>query len=441
MKKLFFVIFILPILFHSAMSAQDGGKAEPVAKNEYVEATLSDAEKAAYYANPVAYVEKLAPENSRRALELSLYYQGWAPEFVFFRFDKRIVPDLLAFPTKSEMRKMPNPPKMRDKQLALKWAKISMEGGHYFVHTLEFCNMAFLLYSENPTPQEITRFGELHNGFDLDIFGDSTFTGSDNYGCGGIYALAFRNGTMGFPRDIYRSDNIIKRSNHMLWRNFYIGFLVPQDRDFAIYILSRSRDFWDMQALADIYKGEFDPKDANKELADYWQKKADDSKKEYIAWLKSPFKRWPHYSGNMGWKLWNDYRNKMEKENPDIPRPEITDSYDKKYNLIKFGAKRQAIKLPYYALSDDIVFAESNPNYDRKRAEKILETILSDPYTEEAFSRMFFQYDMLESLGVDEDLVDKYYKNAQNGSYHANYKVRKAETRQRDESRKVRDIK
>ena len=54
---------------------------------------------------------------------------------------------------------------------------------------------------------------------------------------------------------------------------------------------------------------------------------------------------------------------------------------------------------------------------------------------------MFFQYDMLESLGIDEDLADKYYKNAQNGSYHANYKVRKVENRQRDESRKVRDIK
>lgn len=53
-------------------------------------------------------------KNNLSAMELSLYYRGWNPEFVFFRFKKKTAQDLPSFHAKTEMREMPNPPKMRD---------------------------------------------------------------------------------------------------------------------------------------------------------------------------------------------------------------------------------------------------------------------------------------------------------------------------------------
>ncbi len=88
-------------------------------------------------------------------MELSLYYRGWNPEFVFFRFKKKTAQDLLSFHAKTEMREMPNPPKMRDKKLALRWAEIFEKGKIIFDEALEFRNLANLSYSENPTKQEV----------------------------------------------------------------------------------------------------------------------------------------------------------------------------------------------------------------------------------------------------------------------------------------------
>ena len=410
MKNIFFIVFVLQAFAFSFPCVRAAAPSSAVAKNAYVDAALSADERAKYYENPVAYMEKLAVKDSLRAMELSLYYQGWNPEFVFFRFSKNIARYLQSFPTKTEMRKMPNPPEMRDKKLALKWAEISVKGKIIFDEALEFCNLANLSYSENPTKREVERFKRIYSDFCLDIFGDAPFAGSDNYGCGGVYALAFRRGTMEFPVDMTKCDKIIRHSNHLLWRNFYTGFLVPQDREFALYILSRSDDFWDKQALADIYRGDYDPGDANGNLTDYWQKKADEAKESYIVDHKSFYKRMIGYG-----RFWRTAMvflgNELKKGNGNMSKIDILNLFEEKYNIIKYGAKRQVVKLPYYALSDDIVFAENNPNYNRKHAEKVLENLADALFIARAIAGEDASNDILRSHEVDEDLIKKFYEN------------------------------
>ena len=438
MRIVFFIVSILQVFFFAVPSVRASSPTSAVAENGYVDAVLSADERAKYYENPVAYMEKAAMKDSLRAMELSLYYQGWNPEFVFFRFDRKIAQDLLSFPTKTEMRKMPNPPRMRDKKLALKWAEISVKGKIIFDEVLEFCNLANLLYSENPTKKEVERFAKIYSDFCLDVFCDAAFAGSVNYGCGGVYALAFRRGTMEFPVDMAMCEKVIRYSNHLLWRNFYTGFFVPQDREFAIYILSRSDDFWDKQALADIYRGDYDPRDANGKLADYWQKEADKAKESYIVDHKALHKRMMGYGG-----LWSTtmlfLKVELKKGNGNMSKMDILNLFEEKYNIIKYGAKRQVVRLPYYALSDDIVFAENNPNYNRKHAEKVLENLADAPFIANAIAREAIYEDILQSLEVDEDLARKFYEDLSESNL-TRYRVLKKKADYRRSSLKKRDI-
>lgn len=390
----------------------------PAAKNPHAESALSGEEKAAYYKNPVRHVEALAGKNSLRALELSMYYQGWPAEEIFFRFNSEMSPELQSTPTKSEM---PQSPKMRDKPLALKWAEISVEGKDLASSPLEFCNLANLLYSKNPPPKDAEFFGKLYSDFELDIFGDAPFTGSNNYGCGGIYALAFKNACMDFPADIRRCEEILDRSNRLLWRNFYAGFLVPQDRDFAVFILSRSKDFWDMQALADIYKGAYDAGDANPKLAGYWQKKADKAKSAYVSRRAALYNALPIFSPDWS-ALFEKHQREIKEKNPNAAKKEILDSFNKKYNLFKYGAKQKIIKPPYSALTCDIALSGSNPNYDRKLAEKIVDNLIAEGRAAENIAATFLRENLPCELGVDKDLIDKFYKESAGGIFCPAYK-------------------
>lgn len=413
---------------------------KPAVKHVYADVALSDADKSAYYKDPAAFVESLARGNSLRALELSLYYQGWNSELVFFRFNDRIPPELLAFPSKTEMCKMADTPKMRDKQMALKWAEISIRNKNLLDAPLEFCNFANLLYSEKQSKQAAELFKKLYSDFELDVFCDAPFAGSNNYGCGGIYALAFRRGEMGFPRDIFRSDKIIVRSNHLLWRNFYVGFFTPKDRDFAIYILSRSRDFWDMQALADIYGGVYDSRDADSKLADYWRLKAADARKKYIQRRMSMFKRLPFFSRE--WRcLWEKHKREIREKNPNTTNDLLLKLFNEKYNIIKYGAKRKVVKFPYYAWTEALVVSERNPDYNREQAEKVLENLIAEGAAIEAVVAAFLSENLLTALEVDEDLVETFYKKVGGGIYFPAYKRMKNERQSRLDSLKIRELK
>lgn len=439
MRRFFSTFFLFGIFSGFTVCAGKIAFGKSLVKHVYADVVLSGNEKSIYCRNPVAFMESLAQENSLRALELSLYYQGWDSKTVFFRFNDKIPPELLAFPTETEMKEMTDTPKFRDKQLAFKWAEASIRNKNLLDAPLEFCNFANLLYSEKQSKQAAEYFKKLYSDFELDVFCDAPFAGSNNYGCGGIYALAFRRGEMGFPRDIFRSDQIIARSNHLLWRNFYAGFCVPKDRDFALYILSRSRDFWDMQALADIYGGVYDSRDADSKLADYWRLKADKARMKYIQRRVSMFKRLPQFSREWRW-LWEKHKNETFRKNPSVTNDTLLKLFNEKYNIIKYGAKRKIVKFPYYAWTEDLVVSERNPDYNRRQAEAVLENLFAEGAAIEAVVATFLLENLLTGLEVDEDLVETFYEKAGGGIYFPAYKRMKNERQSRLDSLKIRKL-
>ena len=457
--KLIASVFILWVVVAGNIFAETSTSA----KNPYVEERLSNEEKALYYKDPLKYMERLATqkedskERTFRALELSLYYQGWAPEVVFFRFDEKIKDSLLAVPTKKEMVM---DVKMRDKEKALCWARESIKNVHPSDLGLELCNLANLLYSKKPSKEDIAKFKEEYDNFDLYHFVDGPFCGSTLYGCGSVFAYSFYKGYMGFPVDLDMCKSILMFSNHLLWRNFYSGFFAPKDKEFAKYILSLSTDYWDMLALVDIYKGKYDPSDANPEFVKYWQKKADKAKsrfmiKAFSLWEQSDGTKrfgkfvykgksdpsnanpelveyWKKKADNVKgkfvgnfftmWMLKDNWEllekieyNKIKTKNPNISEKEMYDLFDKKYNIIKHGAKQVLVRHPYYALRDDVVFEQVNPHYDRKLAEQIIQNILANELYIASVIKDYAYKATLNKYGVDQDLIERLFKKANNG--------------------------
>jgi hypothetical protein len=452
--KLIASVFILWVVVAGNIFAETSTSA----KNPYVEERLSNEEKALYYKDPLKYMESLAITSDYRALELSLYYQGWAPEVVFFRFDEKISPILLAIPTKKEMTQNV---KMRDKEKARYWAE-KHTCGRYFREILAFCNLSNLLYSKNPTAEEAKEFY-----FRCFLFYHSLDSSWDDeiYGCGSVYAHALHKGTMDVPVDLEAFHKILTRSNHLLWRNFYSGFFAPKDKEFAKYILSLSTDYWDLLALVDIYKGKYDPSDANPEFVKYWQKKADKAKSRFMIkalslWEQSdgtkrigkfvykgkydPSNANPElveywkkkaekadnvkgkFVGNFftmwmlkdNWELLKKIEyNKIKTKNPNISEKEMYDLFDKKYNIIKHGAKQVLVRHPYYALRDDVVFEQVNPHYDRKLAEQIIQNILANELYIASVIKDYAYKATLNKYGVDQDLIERLFKKANNGLF------------------------
>lgn len=120
-----YLVFFTYFLFQSFSSAllaldTDAEDVPFIQDNGYAKSFLSESEQESYFKNPVKYMEELAIKNKFRALELSLYYQGWAPELVFFRFNENKLPESPVVLKKSEVSKSA---KMRSKELALKWGK------------------------------------------------------------------------------------------------------------------------------------------------------------------------------------------------------------------------------------------------------------------------------------------------------------------------------
>ena len=130
----------------------------------------------------------------------------------------------------------------------------------------------------------------------------------------------------------------------------------------------------------------------------------------------------------------------LKKGNGNMSKMDILNLFEEKYNIIKYGAKRQVVRLPYYALSDDIVFAENNPNYNRKHAEKVLENLADAPFIANAIAREAIYEDILQSLEVDEDLARKFYEDLSESNL-TRYRVLKKKADYRRSSLKKRDIK
>lgn len=240
-------------------------------------------------------VEKKSLDYQVRALELSLYYQG---------FDSNIIGNYDIYGAYDELFKnlptdedLKNSITTRDAKKAFKYALIAFENDKFV--TFASSNLANLYLCGIGTEKNIAKAYEVLS--DCKLF-KKPISEIQRYE-GGMYrfdsfkyfqpliAYMCYNG-LGVEKDLARCDAILKEIlGDYAWRNFYCGFMVPKDFDFAIYCLERRKDFWAAQILADIYSGKYSPKDSNKEKAAHWAKIAQERTPDFAEEMKKYYAR------------------------------------------------------------------------------------------------------------------------------------------------------
>ena len=232
---------------------------------------LSNEEKVEFAAQKVA--EK-AKDYQIYALELSLYYQGFSPNIVgaFDQYDEHYTP----WRTYNEVPRgtdLKSHIKIRDAAKAFEYAEIAVESKDYLV--LKESNLANLFLNGIGIPKDVAKAIETLNEatFPPDfkpvkIEDRGTSIPREIYAPQIAY-LYYKG--MGVEKDVEKCNEILEKYGVFAWRNFYSGYLVPKDFDFAIYILEQRNEFWAAGILSEIYSGKYLPEHANNEKAEHWR--------------------------------------------------------------------------------------------------------------------------------------------------------------------------
>ena len=312
-KKLIFFISLLLAGLGSAFSngnLQNGD----IETNEKVLKAIDDVKnKRGYYAF--------------RALELSLYYQGFDPDKnLYILFDFYHGSDVV-IPYDSELC---GTRKIRDAKKAFEYAKIAYElklGKP--ISELNLCEKDIMLV-------------------------DSVFVSN----LATLYVLG-----IGVEKDLSRKKLLMFADAAFNWKNYYAGKFIPRDKKHAISLLEKGiiyntrRSLYEKSmdsALASIflyliYNGELDPEDKDLEKAKYWKDISNKRMSEYRA-------------GRI--KLWDAENEKLKK----VANAETEEGRLAYRELaLKHLKKRECV----WDLYNRYVYI-SNPNYNPELANKYL---------------------------------------------------------------------
>ena len=126
-----------------------------------------------------------------------------------------------------------------------------------------------------------------------------------------------------------------------IWRNFYAGFLVPQDREFALYILKNHPSFknsaYCLETLAKIYsEGKYFPELKDKSLGKKYAQAANETREKNIAEAKE-------YSANKDDSFRRNLAVFPNCEEPPIylENPNYSEAYAREYFCKKFEELRE----------------------------------------------------------------------------------------------------
>ncbi len=208
--------------------------------NKHIERRLPAEEKLKYYKAPLEYMENIAQSDWQRALELSMYYQGWKPNTIFYRFDLEMRHNsYFEIPTTDDMRFKER--KVRDKQKALEWAEKSFELG----------NIRFKA-AQDTTDWKFWRYMDVHI-LNLLYRYDESDLADKKEKISKLMEYIYANGLyIPFSREIdyYRSgkgvrfdeEGMIKPGDKRIytsnWRNYYCGFFRPKNKSYALQVLN-----------------------------------------------------------------------------------------------------------------------------------------------------------------------------------------------------------
>lgn len=263
-----------------------------------------------------------------RALELSLYYQGFDPDKnLYLLFDFYYGSDIL-IPYNSELY---GTRKIRDAKKAFEYAKIAYElklGKP--ISELNLCEKDIMLVDS--------------------IFVSNLAT---------LYVLG-----IGVEKDLSKKKFLMLADKMFNWKNYYAGKFIPRDKKYAISLLEKGITYYERRSLYEksmdsalaslflylIYNGELDPEDKDLEKAKYWK---DISNKRMSKYRAGIIKEW-------------------EAENEKLKKAANTESEEGRqaYRVLAFNhlKKRECVWKSLYNRSVYI----SNPNYNPELAKKYL---------------------------------------------------------------------
>lgn len=186
---------------------------------------------------------------------------------------------------------------------------------------------------------------------------------------------------IGIEKDPELADSLIKYPNDSgSWKSFYMGYLLPKDRELAVRILEKNAeldDLTDVWILTYLYDGYFDAADRNAERKAFWEKRKNElleaAYQKAINWRKECIENYdPAYLDNFPQRIPDKHSGKSStRYNYDGLNPAILAL--KAYGADKFGIATDPIELQ--------VLFRKNPLEDRQKAEEINQKLmtLNDP--------------------------------------------------------------
>ncbi|MFI3291502.1 MAG: hypothetical protein R3Y46_06430 [Opitutales bacterium] len=225
-------------------------------ENKHINRRLTKEEQSKYYADPLVYMESVAQTDWQRAFEMSMYYQGWKPNTIFFRFDFLIANNCFDFlnyfnyiPSTDDMRFKER--EVIDSQKALHWAKIAYDlmteklkddakikdSKTAIYNIIEFMKKN-LLYRIDESSLE-NKDEKIKETFALFEKNESENPSEYNHIYDGykLYST-MRPDTLDNFKYFYATTCFSK------WRNYYCGFVYPKNKEFAIIsVLSYNSHF------------------------------------------------------------------------------------------------------------------------------------------------------------------------------------------------------
>lgn len=182
-----------------------------------------------------------------------------------------------------------------------------------------------------------------------------------------FYAYLMYSG-ISLEKDLNRASEIVSRKELLpYWIDFYLGYIFPQNKDFALVILrenAKNKNLSALQNLCDIYAGLFNDGEKDSEKFKFYKSKYDDTLREYK--LKKFSERKKYLDENI------KYLELLSKE--DKAKDAVRDRY-KITSCLKILSDEK-IFLFKRNLNGEDVYIE-NPNRDTERFNKLLELLKS----------------------------------------------------------------
>lgn len=209
-------------------------------------------------------------------LQKSLFYQGFLPEFFSCKSYSVESDYYLLFNEVPFDADLKNPVRPRDLKKAFEYAKIAFEKGDDGGCALAKINYANMYLSGIGVPKDISKAMEILKDNPLLRVSLEKLKNLRLYeyvlkAYPPLIAYLYYRG-IGVERDLEKAKAILNLRNDIAWRNFYIGYAVPKDFEFAVFTLEIKDKFWAALTLADIYSGKYSKADIDKKKAKYWAK-------------------------------------------------------------------------------------------------------------------------------------------------------------------------